>query len=50
MGSLYTTFLGCMMAKQSGGVYYLRVEDTDRKEKSKNGIEGIFNDLKSIRL
>ena len=31
MGSLYTTFLGYMMAKQSGGVYYLRVEDTDQK-------------------
>ncbi len=51
MGSLYTTFLGYMMAKQSGGVYYLRVEDTDQKKREvENGIEGIFNDLKSIRL
>ncbi len=40
-GSLYTTFLGYMMAKQSGGVYYLRVEDTDQK-RSRNGIEGIL--------
>ena len=47
MGSLYTTFLGYMMAKQSGGVYYLRVEDTDQKREVENGIEGIFNDLKA---
>ena len=39
MGSLYTTFLGYMMAKQSGGVYYLRVEDTDQKREVENGIE-----------
>lgn len=47
MGSLYTTFLGYMMAKQSDGVYYLRVEDTDQKREVENGIQGILNDLKA---
>lgn len=48
MGSLYTSFLASRMAKQTGGVFYLRIEDTDQKREIKDGIVGIINDLEAF--
>ncbi len=50
MGSLCSTFVGYKVAKQTGGVYYLRIEDTDQKRSVENGIAGIINDLKQFNI
>jgi len=31
IGSLMTTLVDKLVARQSGGVYFLRIEDTDKK-------------------
>lgn len=48
MGSLYTAFIAMQMAKQSGGVFYLRIEDTDQKREVEDGISGILRDLQAF--
>ena len=50
MGSLYTSFSDLRFAKQTGGVCYLRIEDTDGKRTVSNGIEGILDDFKSLDI
>ena len=45
MGSLYTAFINATFAKQTEGIFYLRIEDTDQKRMVENGIEGILHDL-----
>ena len=46
MGSLYTANFARRMAKQTNGVYYLRIEDTDGKREIENGISVIVDGLK----
>lgn len=50
MGSLYTSFAAIQLAKQSNGICYLRIEDTDGKRTVENGIEGIINDFKNLGI
>ena len=50
IGSLFTSFLDTKYAKQSGGVSYLRIEDTDGKRTVENGIQGIIDDLKNFQI
>lgn len=50
MGSLYTAFISNLFAKQSNGICFLRIEDTDKKREVKNGIIGIVNDLKNFSI
>ena len=50
MGSLFGAFCDYIYAKQSNGVFYLRIEDTDQKRSIENGIEGIFNDLDAFSI
>ena len=50
MGSLYASFVDLVMDKQTGGIAYLRIEDTDQKREVENGIEGIINDFKSLGI
>ena len=45
MGNLYASFIPEVMAKQTNGVFILRIEDTDNKRAIDNGIELIINDL-----
>ena len=45
MGNLYASFIPEVMAKQTNGVFILRIEDTDNKRTIENGIELIINDL-----
>ena len=40
-GALYTSLAGNRLAKQSGGIYYLRIEDTDQKRQVEGSI-GLF--------
>ena len=50
MGSLFGAFCDSVYAKQSNGVFFLRIEDTDQKRSVENGIEGIFNDLDAFDI
>ena len=50
MGSLLTAFYDYIFAKQSGGVFYLRIEDTDLERTIENGVEGIINDLNAFNV
>ncbi len=50
MGSLFGSFCDLVYAKQSGGVFFLRIEDTDQKRTVENGIEGIFDDLDAFNI
>lgn len=46
MGSLYASFVSYIFAKQTDGIFYLRIEDTDQKRKVEHGIEKMIDDLK----
>ena len=50
MGSLFGSFCDSVFAKQTNGVFFLRIEDTDQKRSVENGIEGIFNDLDAFDI
>ena len=50
MGSLRTAFVSQFVSKNSGGVFYLRIEDTDGKRSIENGIEGIIKDLNDFDI
>ena len=50
MGSLLASFISNKAAKDTKGVFYLRIEDTDQKREVKNGIEGIVKDLKDFKI
>ena len=50
MGSLLTSFIANKMPKDTGGIFYLRIEDTDQKRTVENGIQGIINDLKNFDI
>ena len=50
MGSLFGSFCDSVFAKQSNGVFYLRIEDTDQKRSVENGVDGIFNDLDAFNI
>ena len=50
MGSLLSAFEDYKAAKDTDGVFYLRIEDTDQKRSVENGIVGILNDLKNFDI
>lgn len=50
MGSLFGSFCDSVFARQTNGVFFLRIEDTDQKRSVENGIEGIFNDLDAFDI
>jgi len=50
MGNIYAAFIERKIAKQSNGVFYLRIEDTDQKRYVENGIERILEDMKNFNI
>ena len=50
MGSLLASFIESKAAKDTNGIFYLRIEDTDQKREVENGIEGIVTDLKNFKI
>lgn len=50
MGSLLSAFEDYKIAKDSKGIFYLRIEDTDQKRSVENGISGILKDLKDFDI
>ena len=45
MGSLLSAFEDFKAAKDTNGIFYLRIEDTDTERTVENGIDGIIKDL-----
>ena len=45
MGSLLSAFEDFKAAKDTNGIFYLRIEDTDSERSVENGISGIIKDL-----
>ncbi len=45
-GSLFTSMIAWKMAKQSGGVFYIRLEDTDTKREIEGSGESLLSQLK----
>ena len=50
IGGLYQALVARTVAKKTGGVFFLRVEDTDQKREVENGIAGIVNSLKDFDM
>ncbi len=48
IGGLYQGLIARKLANQTGGVFFLRVEDTDQKREVENGIVGIVDSLKEF--
>ncbi|MFW6016962.1 MAG: glutamate--tRNA ligase, partial [bacterium] len=49
-GGLFTSFVGNVVARQSGGIQILRIEDTDQKRKIDKGVDLIINGLKNFDI
>ncbi|MGM9613448.1 MAG: glutamate--tRNA ligase [Butyricicoccus sp.] len=50
LGNLYGALVDERLAHQSGGVFYLRIEDTDRKREVKGGVQTIIDAFSSFGL
>lgn len=50
MGNVYASFIERKIAKQSGGIFYLRIEDTDQKRYVEDGIQRILKDMKDFNI
>lgn len=50
MGSLLAAFIASKVPKDTDGVFYLRIEDTDGKRTVENGVQGIIDDLKNFDI
>lgn len=50
IGALFTSFLDGRFAKQTNGICYLRIEDTDQERSIENGIESIINSLNDFKI
>ena len=50
IGGLFSALISERLAHQSNGVFYLRIEDTDKKREIERGIDGIVNSLKNFGI
>ena len=50
IGTIYQALVAKKLTKQTGGVFYARIEDTDQKREIEGGITQIINSLKSFDL
>ena len=50
IGGLYQSLIAKKVAKQTDGVFFLRIEDTDQKREIENGVEEIVNSLKDFEM
>jgi glutamyl-tRNA synthetase len=48
LGSLYTTLIGSTYAKQQGGTFLLRIEDTDQKREIQGATYLLIQSLKKF--
>ena len=50
LGNLFSAFCDMVYARQSGGVFFLRIEDTDQKRAVDGGIDNITGVLKGFSI
>lgn len=50
IGHLYSSFVANRFAKQTNGLFYLRIEDTDTKRTVENGVINIIRDLNNFNI
>ena len=50
IGGLYQSVIAKKLANQTGGVFFLRIEDTDQKREVENGIKDIVTSLNDFGL
>ena len=50
IGTIYQALIGQKVAKQTGGVFYVRIEDTDQKREVEGGIKQIIDSLKDFDI
>ncbi len=50
IGGLYQALVAKTIAKRTGGVFFLRIEDTDQKREIDNGVTDIVNSLKEFDM
>ena len=50
IGGLYTALLNSVVTKNRGGVFFLRIEDTDQKRQIKNGVTEIIQTLNDFQI
>ncbi len=50
LGNLFSAFCDMVYARQSGGTFFLRIEDTDQKRAVDGGIENITGVLKGFQI
>lgn len=50
LGNLFSAFCDMIYARQTKGIFYLRIEDTDQKRAIENGIENITDVLKGFNI
>ncbi len=50
IGSLFQVLISSMMAKKTGGINYLRIEDTDQKREIEGAITSVINSLKDFGI
>lgn len=50
IGGLYQALVAKKMANQTGGVFFVRIEDTDQKREIENGVTDIINALKNYGI
>lgn len=50
IGGLYQALVAHKIAKQTKGVFFLRIEDTDQKREVENAVEGIVNSLQDFGM
>ena len=50
IGGLYQALVARTVAEKTGGVFFLRVEDTAQKREVENGVTGIVNSLKDFDM
>jgi len=50
IGSLYTAFVNQLTARATGGVFYLRIEDTDKKREVEGGVQSLLDSLAAFGI
>ena len=50
VGNLYGAFIGSELARQSDGVFFLRIEDTDSKREVEGATDLILSSLKHFKI
>lgn len=50
IGGLFSAFVSVLAAKSSGGVCFLRIEDTDKKREVEDGVSGIIEGFRAFGI